>query len=220
MADQPVPSLARARELKIEQLSAHFANDDLTLEELERRIERVYKAANVAELESITADLKGAVTLPADHVRANLVSAKGNAAAVYEVPNARIVSIMSSTRRVGRWAVPPKLDVLAIMTDAKIDLTHAVLTSNTVDLEMRAVMASLKIIVPPGMRVIVDSSSFMSNVRSRADEVAVLDPPASQAAPIVRITGYAFMADVNIVVRRLDGAIVAGDDDDDDDDDD
>src|SRR5215510_9017791 len=143
MADQPVPSLARARELKIEQLSAHFANDDLTLEELERRIERVYKAANVAELESITADLKGAVTLPADHVRANLVAGKGNAAAVYEVPNARIVSIMSSTRRVGRWAVPPKLDVLAIMTDAKIDLTHAVLTSNTVDLEMCAVMASL-----------------------------------------------------------------------------
>ena len=57
MADSsvPVPSLSRAREEKISELSTHFANDDLSLEDLERRIERVYKAANVAELEDITA---------------------------------------------------------------------------------------------------------------------------------------------------------------------
>jgi hypothetical protein len=43
--------------LAIEQLSAHFANDELTLEDLERRIERVYKATTPAELDRITADL-------------------------------------------------------------------------------------------------------------------------------------------------------------------
>ena len=51
MADAPLPTnLSRARESKIEELSRHFANDDLSLEDLERRIESVYKAANAAEL--------------------------------------------------------------------------------------------------------------------------------------------------------------------------
>ena len=59
MADL-TPSLTRAREQKITELSTHFANDDLTLEDLERRIEQVYKAVNIAELDSITADLVNA----------------------------------------------------------------------------------------------------------------------------------------------------------------
>ena len=81
MADVPVPSLARARELKIEELSAHFANDDLSLEDLERRIEQVYRASNVAELETITADLRGSAMVPADYVRANVVPGKARRAA-------------------------------------------------------------------------------------------------------------------------------------------
>ena len=66
MADAPLPlsSLSRAREQKISELSQAFANDDLSLDDLERRIERVYKAANVVELDEITADLRQAV-LPA-----------------------------------------------------------------------------------------------------------------------------------------------------------
>ena len=32
-----VPNFARAREQKIEELSSHFANDDLSLDDLERR---------------------------------------------------------------------------------------------------------------------------------------------------------------------------------------
>ena len=60
MADAHLPSLSRAREQKISELSTFFANDDLSLEDLERRIERVYKAANVSELDAITADLRSA----------------------------------------------------------------------------------------------------------------------------------------------------------------
>jgi len=55
MADatpSPIASLARAREQKISELSQYFANDDLSLDDLERRIERVYRAANVLELDA------------------------------------------------------------------------------------------------------------------------------------------------------------------------
>src|SRR3954468_21585575 len=110
----PPPSLSRAREQKIGELSEHFANDDLTLEDLERRIERVYKAASVADLDSITADLRSAAPLveqrPKTSRRDRLPPVSTGLPAEtqpsYEIPHSRLLAIMSSTRRVGRWAVP------------------------------------------------------------------------------------------------------------------
>lgn len=202
MADQPVPSLARAREIKIDELSTHFANDDLTLDDLERRIERVYKAASVAELEVITADLKRSATVPPEFIRAKVVKRGDTGAVSYEVPRGRLVSFMSTMRRVGRWAVPRELTLKAIMSDTKIDLTQAVFAADTVDIQLSSVMASVKLVVAPGMRVIMDTNSIMSSVDSRADDLSLLDAPASANAQVIRITGYAFMSDVKVVVRR------------------
>ncbi len=202
MAEQPpVPSLARAREVKINELSNHFANDDLSIDELERRMERVYKAGSIAELEVITADLKNAVAVPADLVQAKVVRGTRGAPARFEAMPTRIVSIMSSTKKVGRWGVPPVLGLKAVMSDTQIDLTHAVLTSNTVEMEVKTIMTSLKIIVPPGMRVMVDTSSLLSNIESKADDLALADA-APASVKTLHLTGYAFMSDVQIVVRR------------------
>lgn len=203
MADAPVPSLARAREEKISELSTYFANDDLTLEELERRIERVYKSSSVTELDTITADLKSAATRTDDYARGALAPrSKSKAVASAATPNTRIMSIMSSTRRVGRWAVPQKLDVVGIMSDSGIDLTHAALPPGVVDIELRLVMTSFKLVVPPGMRVINEAHSFMASIHSRSDEFSSGGEPPTGGEPVIRLTGYAFMADVHIVVRR------------------
>jgi hypothetical protein len=216
MADVPVPSLARAREQKINELSVHFANDDLSLDDLERRIEQVYKAGSVVELESITADLRAApapapAELPPQSRRGRVT---GALTTTQQASGARLLSLMSSTRRVGRWVVPAKLDIVAIMSDTKLDLTHAAMPSGMMDFEVRAVMASLKLIVPPGVRVVVDTHSVMSNVRSRADEFDG-DVPPSSSAPVIRLTGYALMADVQVVVRRKEEPILDDDDEDD-----
>ena len=78
---------------------------------------------------------------------------------------------------------------------------------------MRAVMASIKVIVPPGVRVIVDAHSVMASVQSRADEASSTLPAAS-SEPVIRLTGYAFMADVNVVVRRREDALILDEDED------
>ena len=205
-------SLSRARETKISELSTHFANDDLTLEELERRIERVYKAASLAELEEITADLRKAMTLPVDQSVApssrSTALASGSQAVV-----GRVLAFMSSTRRVGRWLVPPKLDVVAIMSDTKLDFTHAAMPGAVIDVHLRAVMASCKLVVPPNVRVINETHALMANVSSRASEVLPGDAPASIESPVIRLTGYALMSDVNVVVRRLEEPVYDDDDD-------
>jgi len=212
---EPTPqisSLSRAREAKINELSTHFANDDLTLEDLERRIERVYKAASVAELEDITADLRRAMTMPVDMSAARQSSDPTAVSSSYQTVAGRVLAFMGSTRRVGRWLVPQRLDVVAIMSDTKLDFTHAAMPGSVIDVHLRAVMASCKLVVPPNVRVINETHAVMASVRSRADEVLPGDAPATPQAPVIRLTGYAVMAEVNVVVRRLEEPMFDDDD--------
>ena len=209
----PIASLARAREQKINELSTHFANDDLSLEDLERRIERVYKASSIAELEEITADLRQAVA-PSQSLSPSAPGSKIVTSA-YRAAEGRVLALMSSTRRVGRWAVPQRLDVVAIMSDTKLDFTHAVMPDGITDIHLRVVMSSCRLVVPPNVRVINDTHSVMSTVRSRADEMFLDDAPASRSSPVIRLTGIALMADVKVVVRRVEEPAYYHDDDDD-----
>jgi hypothetical protein len=201
----PPPQLARAREQKITELSTYFANDDLSLDDLERRIERVYKAVSIADLESITADLRPSAPLVDPRARSRgsdmlpLHEAPGVPAHI-DVPRSRLVAFMSSTRRVGRWAVPRDLRFIALMSDSRLDLTNAALpVGGVVNIDVTAIMASVRIIVPPGMRVINEMHSVMADVGSSADE---LDSGIGGHAPVIRLTGTAFMAEMKVKVRR------------------
>jgi hypothetical protein len=204
MADV-TPSLSRARELKISELSTHFANDDLTLEDLERRIERVYKAVSVAELDEITADLRSVAPTGgrSPELRQGSNSSRGSMALV---PNrGRILSIMGESRRMGRWQVPQRLEVVSVMSDMKIDLTQAVMPAGIVEIDMRVVWAACKVVVPPGMRVINEMHAVMASVHSKGDDVAGNDVAAGAGtayAPTIRLTGIALMSEVKVVVRR------------------
>ena len=216
MTDAPLPTLSRAREQKISELSQLFANDDLSLDELERRIERVYKAASNSELDAITSDLRA--PLPA--TVAPSAPVLGGPAPVYSPANlpahgTRILAVMSESRRTGRWLVPPRVDVVSLMADTKIDLTSAVLPPGGAEFHVRSIWAACKIIVPPEMRVINEMHAIMASVVSKAEE---MDPVGTiHRGPTLRLTGTALMAEVKVVVRRREDALAALEDDEDDD---
>lgn len=193
MSIPPITSLSQLRERAIEQLSAHFAQDDLTLEELERRIEQAYRAENAVELDALTADLRERAMLPPPTAQPGVAPRQRMEVGTREYD--RILAVMSETRRTGLWSVPQRLDLVSIMSDTKIDLSSAELPDGVVDLHVRAVWTSLKIILPPGLRVVNRMSAFMASVNNDADEVA---GPA--VGPVVRLTGLALMAEVKIVV--------------------
>jgi hypothetical protein len=62
-------------------------------------------------------------------------------------------------------------------------------------------MASFKVIVPPGMRVVNDLHSIMSDVGSAAED-PLPGELTSARVPVLRLTGTAFMSEVKIKVRR------------------
>src|SRR5918992_1761786 len=91
-------AIGTARERTIERLSTHFANDRLSIDELDLRLERAYAATSLAELDALTADL------PDAEIAAVQVAGGAPATAIdrHEGP-AHIRAVLSETRRGGLW---------------------------------------------------------------------------------------------------------------------
>lgn len=188
--DHPVVPIERERERVIELLSQHFAQDNLSLEDLEQRMERVYRASSLPALREITSDLVSEDAAPPQRAAAL-------APTLYAPEHGRIVSLMSQTRRTGMWQLPRHLKVWSVMAETHLDLTEAQLPPGVTEIALSAVMSQVKVIVPRGVRVVVQPSAFMAEV---SDET--LDPPAvGSGAPVVRLTGFVFMAELKVVVR-------------------
>lgn len=189
-------ALAMERDRVIARLSRHFALDELSIDELDARIERAYRARTVGELAALTDDLH--------LVPANVHATGGELApAAYAGPLAeheehgRLLAFMSSLKRRGPWVVPRNLELAAVMSETHLDLREARLAPGVTDIKVFALMTSLKITVPPGVRVVDHTTSFMAEVRNES-----LDQPTEATSPcIVRLRGSAIMAEV--VIRTL-----------------
>jgi len=100
-------------------------------------------------------------------------------------------------RRDGPWRLPQRLKVSAVMSHVRLDLRQAVIPPGCV-IEVRAIMASVLVLVPPGLPVEFDVSPFMGTARNDSSRM-----PAAFGAPVVRVTGSAFMAEVRVRVREM-----------------
>ena len=184
-------SLQGERDRTIELLSEHFAQDNLTLDQLEQRIDLAYQASSIPALRELTKDLQTDAGAVVARPAAPLPE-------VFAPERDRIVSIMANTKRRGTWQPPRHLDVWSVMSETLLDLTEARLLAGVTEIHLRAIMASVKVIVPPGVRVVVQPSAFMAEVSDEALEA----PPVGSQAPVVRITGPVFMAELKVVVRH------------------
>ena len=189
-------SLDAEREKAIAVLSRHFADDTLSLEELERRIERVYQAQTGVAVRDVTRDLPETAGVPVSHA--------GGVPEVYNREDDRIVSVMAQTVRRGPWHPARRLRVWSVMSETELDLTHAQLAPGVTEIHLTAVMTQVKIILPPGVRAVVQPGAFMAEVSEE-----IFDQPAlGTGAPVVRITGPVVMAELKVSVRTrelLDG---------------
>ncbi|MEU0588052.1 DUF1707 domain-containing protein [Streptomyces sp. NPDC006132] len=139
----------------------------LTMEELDERVEAALSARTVGELAVLTADLPEAVTQGA--VEADEV--------------VRIEQEGSSTRRGDAWVVPRRLEVRSAWGEVTLDFTDAVITQDTlhIDLDMRG--GALKLLTRPG--VVVDTDALVTNYSKIKARPAAEAPVALR----VRITG-------------------------------
>lgn len=188
---EDIVALNRRRELTIEQLCAHFAEDHFDAPELERLIDRAHGAVTVTELDSLLAGLPALqpAAPPQPGITAPIPLPGGSQT---------LMAVMGSVQRAGVWAPGSKLRVFAMMGGAELDFRDATLTSHVTEIEIFVMMGGVEILVPPGVHVVSDAFGMMGGVEHRTDPTAGVPGPG---APILRITGFVFMGGVEISER-------------------
>jgi hypothetical protein len=185
---------ANDRERVVQALSTLFANDGLSMDEFESRLERAYKAVSVEQLTQLLADLpavgaSGVVQGPATRLApAGEVPARGV-----------VIAVMGGNGRRGSWLVPRHLKVFALMGGAEIDLREARFAAGVTEIEAYAVMGAVKILVPPEVRVETVGVAIMGGFEGHAGDATALSP----LHPIIRLSGLAVMGGVEAKTKPL-----------------
>ena len=187
----PTRPIEQVRERVIELLSEHFARDNISLDDLETRMARVYSATTPQEVESL---LEG---LPALATGAPLPAVSEPNAPAPKLRE-RLVAIMSGIVRRGLWRIPRRLRVVAIMGGVELDLREAELPPGVTEIRAFIFMGGLDVRVPPGVRLETEGVAIMGGFEDRIEEAGV-----PKDAPIVRVTGIAIMGGVSARVLAV-----------------
>lgn len=189
--------LGPTRQVTIDALCEHFANDVMTVEEFERRIDVAHGASSVDELRHLLRDLPGG-GLPALREASQSVLAGYSTIGSDQVrENGYAVAIFGGTRRTGRWTPARVNTAVAVCGGAELDFREAALGPGVTELRIFAMWGGVEVIVPPGLNVESHGMGIMGGFDHAADRSAP-DP----LAPTLRISGVALMGGVDINVRH------------------
>ncbi|WP_341865397.1 DUF1707 SHOCT-like domain-containing protein [Kitasatospora cheerisanensis] len=153
---------AAERDAAADRLQQAYAEERISREEMEQRLQQALTAATRAELDLVTADL------PAGR------PAEDDSAATIATAGGRIV-------RRGPWRVPRKLTVASAFGKVRLDLSHAIIDHPVVDIELGLGFGRATITVPHNATVDVDGvQGGWQDVRYR---------PPRYPAPAARSSG-------------------------------
>jgi hypothetical protein len=195
-------TLNEQRDRTIQTLIGHFAEDRISIEELERRLDRAHRALQTTELEALTADLPVPAAAPTPQpapvpaVTTPTVPRPPAPAPETVRDHQVVVAVMGGVEKKGHWAPARKTAVFAFMGGAELDFREALLAPGVTEVQILVIWGGIEILVRPGTRV--DSSG----VAIMGAFAHVPGPPVDDPdAPIIRITGLALMGGVEVNVR-------------------
>jgi hypothetical protein len=192
------PSMGQSRQMTVDALCEHFANDVMSVEEFEKRVEAAHKASTADELKALLQDLPGAAVpavRSAEAVPAPKPEYKVTAAA-HVKEREYMVAVLGGSRRKGGWSPARRNYAVAVMGGCELDFREARLGPGVTDLRVFAVWGGIDIIVPPGLNV----ESHGIGLLGGFDYVSDVEP-GDPNAPTLRISGLACMGGVEINVR-------------------
>ena len=191
--------LGTTRQQAIDALCEHFANDVLSVEEFERRVDRAHKAESLDEIGKLLADLPSG-DLP---VRREDVAPNAIERAQASVPASRVkergwmVAALGGVERKGRWIPARQNYAVAVMGGVNLDFREALLPPGETEVWIFTVMGGAEIIVPPGLTVESDGVAILGSFEHTEDSVLNPDPDA----PVLRVRGLAVMGGVEVSIR-------------------
>jgi hypothetical protein len=174
-AEPPAQAELRAshadRDRVVELLRVAAGDGRLTAEELDERLESALTARTYSELAVLTTDLPAAPQ-SAGQVQPADLAREGAKQLV------KIDCGSGSARRDGQWLVPQRMEVNVASGSVKLDMTKAVMSSPTLQLDIHVRSGSLLLVTRPGIVVDIDDVT----VRSGS---AGVKTHRTQGAPVV-----------------------------------
>lgn len=183
MSDHLVPrdgegtAVSAAREKAVEILKECFARSLCSLEEYEERVGRVEAAGSLREIDAVLREIP-------QEVRALCASA--GAAARSGLPFGpevqRIRTVMGSRTYRGNWLASRSVELRCIMAETVLDFRDVELPRGRIEVQVLCVMCSLEILVPPEVRVEIESSPVFAEVEEHGGR----SPDAPETTIVVR----------------------------------
>lgn len=202
-------NIRAARESTIDELCRLYAHDALSMNELERRLERARAARSRNDLDALLEDLQAprqAAPVAPPENRPGTEDGRETAPDVHSPESNRparrasrvALAVMGGTVRSGRWKPPPGMVAISIMGGLDLDFREAVLEPGVTEVFCFAFWGGIDISVPPGVHVEVDGFALMGGFDQGAD----LESHPDADAPTIRIKGAAIMGGVDVRVRE------------------
>ncbi|MCQ4210385.1 DUF1707 SHOCT-like domain-containing protein [Streptomyces longispororuber] len=172
-----------------------LAEGRLDAEEHAERIDGVYRAKTVGELEPLVRDLPGA------HGARPTVAqgpppnqpAPGT---IPPLPGENLVAVFSSTTRKGRWRVGRRTHAYAVFGNVEIDLSEAIFEYPQVYIKAVSVFGNVEIRVPENISLRGSGGGVLGNF-----EVDTLDATEPEA-PVVYVDGVAVLGNIEAKPKR------------------
>ncbi|MFC8670729.1 DUF1707 domain-containing protein [Streptomyces sp. NPDC057199] len=172
-----------------------LAEGRLTAEEHSERVEDVFRAKTVGELEPLVADLPvahrsrpSATFAPAPN--------RPTPGTVPPVAEENVVAVFSAAVRKGRWRIGRRTHAYAIFGSVEIDLSEAVFEHQQVVIKAIAVFGNVEIRVPENVSLRGNGGGVLGNF-----EVDTLDS-TDHDAPVVYVDGLAVLGNIEAKPKR------------------
>jgi len=191
--------LDHTRQLTIDALCEHFANDVMSVEDFEARVDVAHRATTVDELRELLSDLPtGDLPATRDAATPAPIGSRVMTPATHSRESAFQIAMLGGAKRSGQWMPARVNQTIAVMGGVELDFREAVMPRGVTELKVYAVMGGVEIIVPPGLNVESHGIGILGGFDHAGNDMPMADPNA----PVLRISGLALMGGVDIKVRR------------------
>ncbi|WP_329116532.1 DUF1707 SHOCT-like domain-containing protein [Streptomyces sp. NBC_01353] len=168
-----------------------LAEGRLDPEEHSERIDAVYRAKTVGELEPIVRDLPAASRVRREPEQSYAYGPDDDSG-----PADNMVAVFSSTTRKGRWRVGRRTNAFALFGNIEIDLTEALFAQRLTTINATSIFGNVEVRVPENISLRGNGTGIFGNF-----EVVTLEA-ADPQAPVVVINGYSVFGNVEAKPKR------------------
>ncbi|MFB7372973.1 DUF1707 domain-containing protein [Streptomyces sp. NPDC056222] len=168
-----------------------LAEGRLDPEEHSERIDAVYRAKTVGELEPIVRDLPAGAGARREPERSYSYGPDDDSG-----PADNLVAVFSSTTRKGRWRVGRRTNAFALFGNIEIDLTEALFAQRLTTINATSIFGNVEVRVPENISLRGNGTGIFGNF-----EVVNLEG-ADPQAPVVVINGYSVFGNVEAKPKR------------------